>query len=53
MPEVRSFIVGLGGKDLPPSTIRKAVEMAEAGHADSHFMELDEEFMREVLSPVS
>lgn len=47
MPEVSSFIVGLGGKDITPETIRKAVEMASAGYVESHFMELDEEFLRE------
>ena len=46
-PEVNSFIVGLGGKDMTPGTIKKAVEMAEAGYVDSHFMELDEEFVKE------
>ncbi len=46
-PQVSSFIVGLGGKDITPETIRKAVEMAEAGYVDSHFMELDEEFLKE------
>jgi len=48
--EVSSFIVGLGGKDITPDTIRKAVEMAEAGYVDSHFMELDEEFLREAAA---
>jgi pyruvate ferredoxin oxidoreductase alpha subunit len=47
-PEVSSFIVGLGGKDITADTIRKAVETAMAGYVDSHFMELDEEFLREV-----
>ena len=27
-PEISSFIVGLGGKDITPDTIHKAVEMA-------------------------
>jgi len=49
-PEVSSFIVGLGGKDVSPGTIRKAVEMAEAGYVDGHFMELDEEFLRELAA---
>ena len=49
-PEVSSFVVGLGGKDVTPDTIRKAVEMAEAGYVDSHFMELDEEFLRETAA---
>ncbi len=49
-PEVSSFIVGLGGKDISPGTIRKAVEMARAEYVDSHFMELDEEFLRELAS---
>ncbi len=49
-PEVSSFIVGLGGKDITPETIHKAVEMAEAGYVDSHFMELDEEFLKETAA---
>ena len=50
--EVNSFIVGLGGKDITPETIRKAVEMAEAGYVDSHFMELDEEFLKETAAVI-
>ena len=49
-PEMSSFVVGLGGKDVIPETIRKAVEMAEAGYVDNHFMELDEEFLRETAA---
>lgn len=49
-PEISSFVVGLGGKDVNPETIRKAVEMAEAGYVDNHFMELDEEFLRETAA---
>lgn len=49
-PEISSFVVGLGGKDMMPETIRKAVEMAEAGYVDNHFMELDEEFLREAAA---
>lgn len=48
-PEVSSFIVGLGGKDITAETIYKAVDMAKAGYVDSHFMELDEEFLRDVV----
>jgi len=44
-PEVSSFIVGLGGKDITAGTILQAVEMARAGYVESHFMELDEEFL--------
>jgi pyruvate ferredoxin oxidoreductase alpha subunit len=51
-PEVSSFIVGLGGKDITDQTILKAVEMARAGYVDSHFMELDEEFVREAVMGV-
>ena len=47
-PEVSSFIVGLGGKDINGSTIRKAVEMANAGYVDSQFLELDEELLEEI-----
>ncbi|MGI5836181.1 MAG: transketolase C-terminal domain-containing protein [Chloroflexota bacterium] len=46
-PEISSFIVGLGGKDITPDTIHKAVEMARAGYVEGHYMELDEEFLRE------
>ena len=46
-PEISSFIVGLGGKDITPDTIRKAVEMAGAGYVDGHYMELDEESLGE------
>ena len=49
-PEISSFIVGLGGKDVTPSTIRSAVEMARAGYVDSHYMDLDEEFVASVSS---
>ena len=53
-PQVSSFIVGLGGKDITAGTIRKAVEMARAGYVDGGFMELDEEFLKDaVLSPES
>jgi pyruvate ferredoxin oxidoreductase alpha subunit len=48
-PEISSFIVGLGGKDITDQTIEKAVEMARAGYVDSHFMELDEEFLKEAV----
>jgi pyruvate ferredoxin oxidoreductase alpha subunit len=51
-PEVSSFIVGLGGKDITDQTILKAVEMARAGYVDSHFMELDEEFLKEAVMGV-
>ena len=50
--EVSSFIVGLGGKDITPDTIHKAVEIAEAGYVDTHFMELDEEFLKEAAAVV-
>ncbi len=49
-PEVSSFIVGLGGKDITTGTIRKAVEMARAGYVESQFLELDEEFLRELAA---
>ncbi len=49
-PEVSSFIVGLGGKDITIGTIRKAVEMARAGYVESQFLELDEEFLRELAA---
>ncbi len=49
-PEISSFIVGLGGKDVTPSTIRSAVEMAKAGYVDGHYMDLEEEFVTSVSS---
>jgi pyruvate ferredoxin oxidoreductase alpha subunit len=49
-PEVNSFIVGLGGKDITPGTIRKAMEMVDAGYVDSHFMDLDEEFLKDAAA---
>lgn len=49
-PEVSSFVVGLGGKDMTSQTIHRAVEMASAGYVDGHYMELDEEFLREVAT---
>lgn len=52
MPTVNSFIVGLGGKDITPETISKAVEMGEAGYVDGHFMELDDEFLKEVATVI-
>ena len=49
-PEISSFIVGLGGKDITADTIHKAVEMAQAGYVEGHYMELDEEFLKEALT---
>ncbi len=46
-PEISSFIVGLGGKDVTPGTIHKAAEMARAGYVEGHYMELDEEFLKD------
>ncbi|MHB0869556.1 MAG: pyruvate ferredoxin oxidoreductase [Chloroflexota bacterium] len=49
-PEVSSFIVGLGGKDFGAGTIHKAIEMARAGYVDSHFLELDDEYLKELAT---
>ncbi|HEX2924041.1 MAG TPA: transketolase C-terminal domain-containing protein [Chloroflexota bacterium] len=49
-PEVSSFVVGLGGKDITDETIHKAVEMASAGYVAKHYMELDEEFLRDLAA---
>jgi pyruvate ferredoxin oxidoreductase alpha subunit len=48
--EVSSFIVGLGGKDITDGTIHKAVKMASAGYVAQHYMELDEEFLRDLAA---
>jgi len=49
-PEISSFVVGLGGKDISEQTIHRAVEMASAGYVAQHYMELDEEFLRDLAA---
>ncbi|MFQ6014744.1 MAG: transketolase C-terminal domain-containing protein [Anaerolineae bacterium] len=44
-PTINGFIVGLGGKDIGPATIRQAMSMAEEGYVEQAFLDLDQEFL--------
>ncbi len=48
--EISNFLVGLGGKDISMDTVRKAVEMTKAKLVVDHFMELDDNFLKELTT---
>jgi pyruvate ferredoxin oxidoreductase alpha subunit len=49
-PEVSSFVVGLGGRDIPTDTIRAIIDQVETGQTDLTYMDLQTDWLEEEVS---